>query len=61
MRDAHQALDDAVDAVYGFNSEDPAGANCSLNLEIARKPRSEVRGPGASGLAGARRTEYRLE
>jgi hypothetical protein len=61
LRDAHEALHEAVADLYGFNPDDPLLAQLlALNLELSSKPSSEVRGAGAAGLEGARRTDFRL-
>jgi hypothetical protein len=63
LRVAHQELDDAVRAAYGFGAGDPLRQVLDLNLELAQAEAvGEVRSPGPARLAGVnlRATDYRM-
>jgi hypothetical protein len=61
LRDLHTELDKAVGAAYGFSSDDDVLAQLlALNQDVAADP-SVARGPGATGLTGARTSTYRLQ
>ncbi|MEA2276808.1 MAG: hypothetical protein QOC78_1768 [Solirubrobacteraceae bacterium] len=64
LRDLHDELDAAVGAAYGFNTEDdPRAQLLALNASIAAEEQAgrTARGPGTAGLAGTRRTSYRID
>ncbi|MFI6811891.1 DNA methyltransferase [Nonomuraea sp. NPDC050328] len=60
LRDLHEQLDKAVLDTYGFDAaEDLLPQLYALNQDLAADP-ALVRAPGASGLVGARISEYCL-
>jgi hypothetical protein len=63
LRDLHEKLDSAVQAVYGFDDGEPTAQLLALNASLhqAERENQPVRGPGASGLAGVHSTTYRVE
>jgi N-6 DNA Methylase. len=64
LRDAHDKLDAAVLAAYGFDtSTDVLAQLLDLNHLLAEREKQAlpVRGPGAHGLGAVRKTDYRVE
>jgi hypothetical protein len=64
LRDLHDALDQAVLEVYGFDpDEDLLAQILALNLSVAEQEEGggAVRGPGPQGLANTVRTTWRIE
>lgn len=65
LRRRHERIDDAVSALYGFDREEDLLAQVmALTKSIAEEEAAGItapRGPGSLGLAGSKRTDYRLE
>lgn len=61
QRELHETLDRAVYRAYGSSADDPLLAQLlALNLDLAARPEQEVRRPGGAGLAGIRKTDFKV-